>query len=113
VNTLFGSSSNIIVSQVEIETLAPIVSTGSSKVPDIQAVGRPSYQRDTFPRKEPWDTLLSSRIKPFRYSLFGNQTSMDDQEDHNHVRHEEGEEVGNQTETTFGFQFWTPHRMSI
>jgi hypothetical protein len=28
---------------------------------------------------------------------------MDDQEDHNHVRHEEGEEVGNQIETTFGF----------
>jgi hypothetical protein len=28
---------------------------------------------------------------------------MDDQEDHNHVRHEEGEEAGNQTETTFGF----------
>ena len=28
---------------------------------------------------------------------------MDDQEDHNHVRHNEGEEVGNQTETTFGF----------
>ena len=28
---------------------------------------------------------------------------MDDQEDQNHVRHEEGEEVGNQTETTFGF----------
>jgi hypothetical protein len=28
---------------------------------------------------------------------------MDDQEDHNHVRQEEGEEVGNQNETTFGF----------
>jgi hypothetical protein len=47
--------------------------------------------------------LLSSRIKPFRYSLFGNQTSMYDQKDHNHVRHKEGEEVGNQNETTFGF----------
>jgi hypothetical protein len=47
--------------------------------------------------------LFSSRIKPFRYTLFGNQTSMDDQADHNNVRHEEGEEVGNQTETTFGF----------
>jgi hypothetical protein len=47
--------------------------------------------------------MLSSRIKLFRYSLFGNQISMDDQEDHNHVRHEEGEEIGNQTETTFGF----------
>jgi hypothetical protein len=47
--------------------------------------------------------LLSSRIKPFRYFVFGNQTSMDDQEDHNNVIHEEVEEIGNQTETTFGF----------
>jgi len=47
--------------------------------------------------------LLSSRIKSFRYSVFGNQTSMDDQEDQNNVRHEEGEEVGNQTKTTFRF----------
>jgi hypothetical protein len=103
VNALFGSSSNIIVSQVETETLAPIVSTSSSKVPDIQTVDKYSHRRDTLPGKEPWDTLLSSRIKPFRYSLFGNQISMDDQEDHNHVRQDEGEEVGNQTETTFGF----------
>jgi hypothetical protein len=28
---------------------------------------------------------------------------MDDQEYHNNVRHEEEEEAGNQTETTFGF----------
>ena len=28
---------------------------------------------------------------------------MDDQEDHNNVRHGEEEETGNQTETTFGF----------
>jgi hypothetical protein len=28
---------------------------------------------------------------------------MDDQEDHNHVRHDGGEEVGNQAKTTFGF----------
>jgi hypothetical protein len=28
---------------------------------------------------------------------------MDDKEDHNNVGHEEGEEVGNQIETTFGF----------
>jgi hypothetical protein len=28
---------------------------------------------------------------------------MDDQEDHNNVRHREEEETGNQTETTFGF----------
>ena len=28
---------------------------------------------------------------------------MDDQEDHNHVRHDEGEEGGNQTEINFGF----------
>jgi hypothetical protein len=103
VNTLFGSLSNIIVYQIDTETLAPIISTGSSRVPNIQAIGRPSHQRDTFLRKEPWDTLFSSRVKPFRYSHFGNQTSMDDQEDHNNVRHEEGEEVGNQTETTFGF----------
>jgi hypothetical protein len=86
-NTLFGSSANIIVSQFEIETLAPIISTDLSRVPDIQVVERPSHQRDTFLRKEPWDNLLYSRIKPFRYSLFGNQTSMDNQEDHNHVRH--------------------------
>jgi hypothetical protein len=48
--------------------------------------------------------LLSSRIKPFRYSLFGNQINMDDQEDQNHVKHDEGEEVGNQIENTSGFQ---------
>jgi hypothetical protein len=70
---------------------------------DIQIVDKSSYRRDTLPGKEPWDTLLSSRIKSFRYSLFGNQISMYDQEDHNHVRHDEGEEVGNQMETTFGF----------
>jgi hypothetical protein len=91
VNTLFGSLTNIIVSQIETETLATTISTGSSRVPDIRAAGRPSHQRDTFLKKEPWETLFSSRIKPFRYSLFGNQTSMDDQEDHNNVRHEEGE----------------------
>jgi hypothetical protein len=49
------------------------------------------------------EILFSSKIKPPRYSLFGNQTNMDDQEDHNNVTHEDGEEVGNQTETTFGF----------
>jgi hypothetical protein len=47
--------------------------------------------------------LFSSKIKPPRYSIFGNQTNMDDQEDHNNVRHGEGEEFGNQTETTFRF----------
>jgi hypothetical protein len=103
VNTLFGISTNIIVSQIDKETLAPIISTSSTRVPNIQAVGRSSHQRDTFLRQEPWDTLFSSRIKPPRYSLFGNQTSMDDQEDHNNVRHEKGEEAGNQTKTTFGF----------
>jgi hypothetical protein len=85
VNALFGSLANIIVSQVETETLAPIFSIGLSKVPDIQTIDKSSHRRDTLPRKEPWDTLLSSRIKPFRYSLFGNQISMDDQEDQNHV----------------------------
>jgi hypothetical protein len=47
--------------------------------------------------------LFSSKIKPSRYSLFGNQTNMDDQEDHNNVRHEEEEETRNQTKTTFRF----------
>jgi hypothetical protein len=47
--------------------------------------------------------LFSSKIKPLRYSLFGNQDNMDDQEDHNNVIHGEEEETGNQTETTFGF----------
>jgi hypothetical protein len=103
VNTLFGSLANIIVPQIDIENLAPIISTGSSRVPDIQVVGRPSHQRDTFLRQKPWETLFSSRIKPPRYSLFGNQTSMNDQEDHNNVRHGEEEEDGNQTETTFRF----------
>jgi hypothetical protein len=42
-------------------------------------------------------------IKPPRYSLFGNQANIDDQEDHKNVRHGEEEETGNQTETTFGF----------
>jgi hypothetical protein len=114
VNTIFGSSTNIIVSEVETKTLAPTISTGLSKVSDIQTVEKPSHERDTFPIKEPWDTLLSSRIKPFRYTLFGNQTSMDDEEDHNHVRHEEGEEVGNQTETTFGFPILdTTHNVNM
>jgi hypothetical protein len=94
VNTLFGSSTNIIVCQIDTETLAPITSTRSSRVPDTQTVGRPSHKRDT---------LFSSRIKPLKYSLFGNQTSMDDREDHNNVRHREEEEAVNQTETTFGF----------
>ena len=35
VNLLFGSSANVIISQIDTETLAPIVSTGSSRVPDI------------------------------------------------------------------------------
>jgi hypothetical protein len=74
--------------------LAPIISTGLSRVPYNQAVGRPFHQKET---------LFSSKIKPPRYSLFGNQTNMDDQEDHNIVRNREEEEVGSQTETTFGF----------
>jgi hypothetical protein len=94
VNLLFGSSANAIISQIDIETLAPIISTGSSRVPDIQSVGRPFHQRET---------LFSSKVKPPRYSLFRNQSNMDDQEDHNNVRHGEEEEIGNQTETTFGF----------
>jgi hypothetical protein len=94
VNTLFGISANIIVSQIDTENLAPIISTSLSIVPDIQSVGRPFHERET---------LFSSKIKPPRYSLFGNQTSMDDQGDHNNVRHREEEEAGNQTETTFGF----------
>jgi hypothetical protein len=49
------------------------------------------------------EILFSSKIKPPRYSLFGNQSSMDDQEDHNNVTYEEGEEARNQTETTFRF----------
>jgi hypothetical protein len=80
--------------------LAPIISIDSSRVLDTQIIGRPSHQRDT---------LFSSRIKPLKYSLFGNQTSIDDHEDHNNLRHEEGEEAGNQTETTFGFPILDPH----
>jgi hypothetical protein len=60
VNILFGSSANVIISQIDMETLAPIISTGSSRVPDIQSVGRPFHQRET---------LFSSKIKPLRYSL--------------------------------------------
>jgi hypothetical protein len=86
VNTLFGSSTNIIVSQIDIETLAPIISTDSSRVLDIQSVGIPFHKRET---------LFYSKIKPPRYSLFVKQTSMDDQGDHNNVRHEEEEEAGN------------------
>jgi hypothetical protein len=47
--------------------------------------------------------LFSSKVKPPRYSLFGKQANMDDQEGHNNVIHGEEEETGNQTETTFGF----------
>jgi hypothetical protein len=94
VNILLGSLANVIISQTDIETLAPIVSIDSSRVPDIQSVGIPFHQRET---------LFSSKIKPPRYSLFGNQTNMDDQEDHNNVRHGEEEENGNQTETIFKF----------
>jgi hypothetical protein len=78
VSALFGISANIIVFQVETETLAPIVSTGSSKVSDIQTIDKSSHRRNTLLGKEPWDTLLYSRIKTFRYSLFGNQISMYD-----------------------------------
>jgi hypothetical protein len=74
--------------------LAPIISTNSSRVPDIQPTGIPFQQRET---------LFFSKIKPPKYSLFGNQVNMDDQEDHNNVRHGEEEETGNETETTFGF----------
>jgi hypothetical protein len=94
VNILFGSSANVIISQIDIETLAPIVSTGLSRVRDIQSIGRPFHQRET---------LFSPKVKPPRYSLFGNQANMDEQEDHNNVRHGEEEETGNQTETTFRF----------
>jgi hypothetical protein len=94
VNILFGSSANVIISQIDTEALAPIVSTGSSRVPNIQSVGRPFHQRET---------LFSSKIKPPRYSLFGNQANMDDREDHNNVRHEEEEENGSQTKNTFRF----------
>ena len=93
-NLLFGSSTNVIISQIDTETLAPIVSIGSSRVPYIQSVGRPFHQRET---------LFSSKIKPPKYSLFGNKANMDDQEDHNNVIHRAKEETGNQTETTFGF----------
>jgi hypothetical protein len=48
--------------------------------------------------------LFPSKIKLLRYSLFGNQDNMGDQEDHNNVRHGEEEETRNQTETTFGIQ---------
>jgi hypothetical protein len=64
VNILFGSSTNVIISQIDAKTLAPIVSTGSSLFLDIQSVGRPFHQRET---------LFSSKIKSPRYSLFGNQ----------------------------------------
>jgi hypothetical protein len=69
VNIFFGSSTNVIISQTDIENLAPIISTGSSRVPDIQSIGRPFHQRET---------LFSSKIKPPRYSIFGNQTNTDD-----------------------------------
>jgi hypothetical protein len=84
----------VIISQIDIETLAPIVSIGLSRVPDIQSIGIPFHQREN---------LFSSKIKPPSYSIFINQANMDDQEDHNNVRHGEEEETGNQTETTFGF----------
>jgi hypothetical protein len=94
------------LSQVETTTYALIVSTGSRKAPDIQIVDKSSYRRNILHEKETWDTSLYSRIKPLRYSLFGNYINMDDQEDHNHVRHDEGEEVGNQIETNFWFSIF-------
>jgi hypothetical protein len=94
VNTFLSSSANVIISQIDTETLAPIVSIGSSRAPDIQSIRRPFHQRET---------LFSSKVKPPRYSLFGNQANVDEQEDHNNVRHGEEEETGNQTETTFKF----------
>jgi hypothetical protein len=94
VNILFGSLANVIISQIDTASLAPIISTGSSRVADIQSIGRPFHQRET---------LFPSKINPRRYSLFGNRANMDDQEDHNNVRHGEEEETGHQTETTFGF----------
>ena len=48
VNILFGSSTNVIISQIDTETLAPIISTGSSRVPDIQSTGRPFSSKKKF-----------------------------------------------------------------
>jgi hypothetical protein len=103
VNALFGGSINLVVSQVEITTSEPTISTGSRKVPEIQIADNFSYQRNISPKKERWDASLSPRLKPWRNSLFGNHISMYEHEDHNHVIHDEGGEVGNQTKTTFGF----------
>jgi hypothetical protein len=94
VNSLFGSSTNLVVSQVETTTSELIVSTGSSKVPEIQIVDNSSHRRNISPENKRWDALLSPRIKPLRYYLFGNQISTDE---HDHVRNDEGEEVGNHT----------------
>jgi len=103
VNSLFGGLTNLVVSKVETTNFEPIVSTGSSKVPEIQIANDFSYRRNISPEKELWDASSYPRIKPQRNSLFGNQSSMDEHEDHNHVRHDEGEEVGNQRKTTFGY----------
>jgi hypothetical protein len=96
VNLLFGSSANVIISQTDTKTLAPIVSTDSSRVPDIQSVGRPFHQRET---------LFSSKIKLPRYSLFGNQANMDDREDHNNVRHGRKRKLETKPKLPSGFRF--------
>jgi hypothetical protein len=43
VNLLFCSSTNVIISQIDTKTLAQIISTGSSRVPDIQSIGKPFH----------------------------------------------------------------------
>ena len=47
VNILFGSLANVIISQIDTKSLAPMVSTSWSRVPNIQSVGIPFHQRET------------------------------------------------------------------
>jgi hypothetical protein len=78
VNAIFGSSTNLFVSQVETITSKLIVSIGSSKVPENQIADNFSYQLNISLEKEHWDASLSPRIKPLRHSLFGNHICMDE-----------------------------------
>ena len=93
----FGSSTNIVISQIETSTIVPTIPIE----PDKNTFDRSNIS----PEKERWVAPLSPQKEPPRYTLFKNQIYMERQgenEDHDEVRNDEGEGE-NKTETTFRF----------
>ena len=69
VNSLFGSSIITVVSQIETSTIEPTFLVEPNK----DTVANFSYRRKISPKNECWDTQLSPRKEPPRYTLFQNQ----------------------------------------